>query len=57
MIGGVSTSKSAVSPPPAKLDAVALLLTEMLSKMGGPLTAKERKAADRALGRGEQRRS
>ncbi len=35
----------------AKLDDLASLLTEMLAESGGPLTAAERKAADRALGR------
>lgn len=35
----------------AKLDDLASLLDKMLAETGGPLTAKERKAADRALGR------
>jgi Arc/MetJ-type ribon-helix-helix transcriptional regulator len=35
----------------AKLDDLASLLNEMLAETGGPLTAAERKAADRALGR------
>jgi Arc/MetJ-type ribon-helix-helix transcriptional regulator len=35
----------------AKLDDLAGLLDEMLAETGGPLSAKERKAADRALGR------
>jgi Arc/MetJ-type ribon-helix-helix transcriptional regulator len=35
----------------AKLDDLASLLDEMLAETGGPLTAKERRAADRALGR------
>jgi hypothetical protein len=35
----------------AKLDDLASLLDEMLAETGGPLTASERKAADRALGR------
>lgn len=35
----------------AKLDDLASLLDEMLAETGGPLTAKERKMADRALGR------
>ena len=34
----------------AKLDDLASLLDEMLAESGGPLTARERKAADRALG-------
>lgn len=35
----------------AKLDDLASLLEEMLAETGGQLTAAERKAADRALGR------
>ena len=35
----------------AKLDDLAALLDEMLTETGGPLTASERRAADRALGR------
>lgn len=35
----------------AKLDDLGSLLEEMLAQSGGPLTAAERKAADRALGR------
>jgi Arc/MetJ-type ribon-helix-helix transcriptional regulator len=34
-----------------KLDDLASLLDEMLAETGGPLTATERKDADRALGR------
>lgn len=34
----------------AKLDDLAALLDEMLAESGGPLTAAERRAADRALG-------
>jgi Arc/MetJ-type ribon-helix-helix transcriptional regulator len=34
----------------AKLDELAILLDEMLAASGGPLTATERRAADRALG-------
>ena len=34
----------------AKLDDLASLLDEMLADSGGPLTPRERKAADRALG-------
>ena len=33
-----------------KLDELSALLDEMLAETGGPLTAKERRAADRALG-------
>lgn len=35
----------------AKLDDLGSLLEEMLAETGGALTARERKAADRALGR------
>jgi Arc/MetJ-type ribon-helix-helix transcriptional regulator len=35
----------------AKLDDLGSLLEEMLAESGGPLTAAERRAADRALGR------
>ena len=35
----------------AKLDDLSSLLDEMLAQTGGPLTAAERKGADRALGR------
>lgn len=34
----------------AKLDELSALLCEMLDESGGPLTAAERRAADRALG-------
>ncbi|TMQ02340.1 MAG: toxin-antitoxin system antitoxin subunit [Deltaproteobacteria bacterium] len=34
----------------AKLNDLAVLLDEMLAESGGPLTAAERRAADRALG-------
>lgn len=34
----------------AKLEDLAALLDEMLAESGGPLTAAERRAADRALG-------
>lgn len=34
----------------AKLDDLAALLDEMLAESGGPLTAAEQRAADRALG-------
>lgn len=34
----------------AKLDELAALLAEMLAESGGPLSAAERRAADRALG-------
>ena len=35
----------------SKLDDLGSLLEEMLAESGGPLTAAERRAADRALGR------
>lgn len=34
----------------AKLDELETLLSEMLAESGGPLTAAERRAADRSLG-------
>ncbi len=34
----------------AKLDELSTLLDDMLAESGGPLTVKERRAADRALG-------
>ena len=34
----------------ARLDDLESLLDEMLAESGGPLTARERRAADRALG-------
>jgi Arc/MetJ-type ribon-helix-helix transcriptional regulator len=37
-----------------KLDDLSLLLDEMLAESGGPLTAVERRVADRALGAGKQ---
>ncbi len=39
-----------------KLDDLASLLDEMLAETGGPLTARERSAADRELGLGPSRR-
>jgi Arc/MetJ-type ribon-helix-helix transcriptional regulator len=39
-----------------KLDALEELLDEMLAETGGPLTAKERQDADRALGPARPRR-
>jgi Arc/MetJ-type ribon-helix-helix transcriptional regulator len=40
----------------AKLDDLAELLDEMLAATGGPLTAVERRAADRAIGATSRRR-
>jgi hypothetical protein len=37
-----------------KLDELSQLLDEMLAESGGPLTAAERRAADRALGVAKQ---
>jgi Arc/MetJ-type ribon-helix-helix transcriptional regulator len=37
-----------------KLDELSMLLDEMLAESGGPLTASERRAADRALGVGRK---
>ena len=52
---GRATSVSAyvanVLEQKVKLDDLASLLEEMLAETGGALAAKERKAADRALGR------
>jgi Arc/MetJ-type ribon-helix-helix transcriptional regulator len=47
----VSAYVTAALEEKAKLDDLASLLEEMLAETGGPLTARERKAADRALGR------
>jgi len=47
----VSAYVAAALEEKAKLDDLASLLDEMLAETGGPLTARERKAADRALGR------
>lgn len=40
----------------AKLDELAAMLEEMLAETGGPLTRRERTAADEALGLGGNRR-
>ena len=48
--GSVSAYVARALEEKAKLDDLASLLDEMLAESGGPLTAKERKAADRALG-------
>ena len=40
----------------AKLDDLAMLLVELLAETGGPLTAAERRAADRQLGMTRPRR-
>jgi Arc/MetJ-type ribon-helix-helix transcriptional regulator len=45
----VSAYVAAAIEDKAKLDDLATLLDEMLAASGGPLTAAERRAADRAL--------
>ena len=47
----VSAYVAAALEEQAKLEDLAALLDEMLAETGGPLTAAERRAADRALGR------
>jgi antitoxin ParD1/3/4 len=47
----VSAYVAAAMAEKAKLDDLGSLLDEMLAETGGPLTARERKAADRVLGR------
>jgi Arc/MetJ-type ribon-helix-helix transcriptional regulator len=46
----VSAYVAAAIEEKAKLDDLAALLDEMLSETGGPLTAAEKRAADRELG-------
>lgn len=46
----VSAYVAAALEEKAKLDDLASLLDEMLAESGGPLTAAERRAADKALG-------
>ena len=46
----VSAYVAAALEEKAKLDELSALLDEMLAESGGPLTAAERRAADRALG-------
>jgi antitoxin ParD1/3/4 len=46
----VSAYVTAALEEKAKLDDLGDLLAEMLAETGGPLTAAERRAADRALG-------
>lgn len=46
----VSAYVAAALEEKAKLDELSELLDEMLAESGGPLTASERRAADRALG-------
>jgi len=58
----VSAYVAAALEEKVKLDDLSTLLQEMLAESGGPLTAAERRAADRALGlsakraRGRRRR-
>ena len=49
----VSAYISAAIEEKAKLDELSALLDEMLTESGGPLTATERRTADRALGLGD----
>lgn len=46
----VSAYVAAALEEKVKLDDLAALLDEMLAESGGPLTAAERRAADKALG-------
>lgn len=46
----VSAYVAAALEEKVKLDDLATLLSDMLTEAGGPLTAAERRAADRALG-------
>ena len=46
----VSAYVAAALEEQVKLDDLSLLLDEMLAESGGPLTAAERRVADRALG-------
>jgi hypothetical protein len=46
----VSAYVAAALEEKVKLDELAALLSEMLAESGGPLTAAERRVADRALG-------
>lgn len=46
----VSAYVTAALEEKVKLDELSTLLQEMLAESGGPLTAAERRAADRALG-------
>jgi hypothetical protein len=46
----VSAYVAAAIEEKTKLDELAALLDEMLAESGGPLTAAERRTADRALG-------
>ncbi len=49
--GSVSAYVAAALEEKAKLDDLSSLLTAMLTETGGPLSADERRQADRALGR------
>jgi Arc/MetJ-type ribon-helix-helix transcriptional regulator len=48
--GNVSAYVASALEEKTKLDELAQLLEEMLAESGGPLTAAERRRADRALG-------
>lgn len=51
----VSAYVAAALEEKTKLDDLSALLDEMLAESGGPLTAAERRAADRALGVGTKK--
>jgi hypothetical protein len=51
----VSAYIAAALEEKTKMDDLASLFDEMLAESGGPLTAKERAAADRALGPKQKR--
>jgi Arc/MetJ-type ribon-helix-helix transcriptional regulator len=53
----VSAYIAAAIEEKAKLDDLATLLDEMLAASGGPLTATERRAADRELGVASKKKS
>jgi len=53
----VSAYIAAAVEEKTKMDDLAALLDEMLADSGGPLTAKERSAADAALGLRTRRRT
>jgi Arc/MetJ-type ribon-helix-helix transcriptional regulator len=50
----VSAYVAAALEEKVKLDELSQLLNDMLAESGGPLTAAERRAADRALGVAKQ---
>jgi Arc/MetJ-type ribon-helix-helix transcriptional regulator len=52
----VSAYVAAALEEKTKHDDLATLLAQMLAESGGPLTASERRAADRALGLGRRKK-